>query len=98
MRLPARHRAQLILLLHILEKGNHAPDLFGDGGLKSTGIILFDKTPQTFVDHVPDLHEGDYTEYRIASSDTIQIHAGTVAMPIPRVYPDLSSCYDHSGL
>jgi hypothetical protein len=24
--------------------------------LKPAGIILFDKAPQTFMDHVPDLH------------------------------------------
>ena len=42
MRLPARHGAQFLLPLHVLEEGDDALNFGDDGGLQPTGIVILD--------------------------------------------------------
>jgi hypothetical protein len=72
VRFPALHSAKLVLLLHVLEKGDNALHFDNDGGLQPAGVIVFDEAPQPFVDHVPDFHSPTYSMIRSASSDAIQ--------------------------
>jgi hypothetical protein len=57
MRLPAWNRPKLILPLHVLQEGENAAELGDHGRLQARGIVIFDESTQTLVDHVPDFHE-----------------------------------------
>jgi hypothetical protein len=56
MRFPTRDRPQLIFPLHVLEEGDHAPNLGYNGGLQPACVIMFDKSAQPLMDYVSDLH------------------------------------------
>jgi hypothetical protein len=60
MCLPARDCPQLFLSLHVLEKRNDAPEFRHDSGLQTSGVIILDKSAQSFMDHVSDLHGSGY--------------------------------------
>jgi len=47
---------QFVFTLHVLQEGQHPPELRHDGGLKAGAIIRFDQTTQALVQNRPDLH------------------------------------------
>jgi hypothetical protein len=56
MCLPARHGAQLLFRLHVLEERDDALHLGDDNGLQSAGIVVLDDPSLPLMDHVSDLH------------------------------------------
>jgi hypothetical protein len=72
MGLPAWHRSQFVLTLHVLKEGDHAAELQHDGSLKAGAVIMLDEAPKAFVLHVPYFHY--LKEYRaIAEMQTVTL-------------------------
>jgi hypothetical protein len=55
MRFLTWHRAQIVFTFHILQESDDTPDFRDHRYLQPTDIIVFNESPQPFVDEVFDL-------------------------------------------